>query len=148
MPGLLRRVVLVAGPPCAGKSTYVASRRGPGDLVADFDEVARRLGSPGKWMHSRSVGDAAEREMQSLIDRVADIELGVAWVVRCVPDPFERCGLAERLRAEAVVLLPSVATLTVRARERPAPAETIRSIWRWLDRYAPAPGDELLREVA
>lgn len=140
-------MVVVAGPPCAGKSTLAETLRRAGDLIVDFDVIAQGCGSAGKWMHSRAVGDAAEREVQRLIRVVADLEDVRAWVVRGVPDPAERIFLARRVRADRVlVLLPPVGVLGSRARARPRPEETLRAIWRWRDRYLPADGDELIRD--
>jgi 5-methylcytosine-specific restriction protein A len=145
----MRRVVLVCGPPCAGKSTFVAGRRGAADLVADFDAVARHLGSPGKWMHPHAVGDAAEREMDRLTDEVAGMTSGTAWVIRCAPEPDLRSALAVRLHADrVVVLLPPLGVLMARSRQRPLAEQTRRAVLRWTDRYSPWVGDELIRGVA
>lgn len=38
------RVILVMGPPGSGKSTYIASRRRPGDLVIDYDALQAAMG--------------------------------------------------------------------------------------------------------
>ena len=141
-----RCVILVCGPPCAGKSTLVERWRRAGDLVVDFDAIASSLGSPGKWAHSRAVGDAAEREVQARFDEVGVLDSGRAWLVRCVPDAGERLALARRVRADrVVVLLPVLGVLLDRAAGRPAPAETRRAIMRWRDAYAPAGCDELVR---
>lgn len=40
------RVVLVSGPPCSGKTTYVREHRGPHDLVFDMDAIKEALGGP------------------------------------------------------------------------------------------------------
>ncbi len=142
----MRRVALVCGPPCAGKSTLVSARRCSADLVADFDAVAQQFGSPGKWMHPHAVGDAAEREMDRLITQVAGMESGTAWVIRCAPEPDLRAALAERLNADrVVVLLPPLGVLMARARQRPLAEQTRRAVLRWMDRYAPWSGDELVR---
>jgi predicted kinase len=142
----MRRVVLVCGPPCSGKSTLVNARCSPTDLVADFDAVARALGSPGKWMHPHAVGDAAEREMDRLVDQVAGMDSGAAWIIRCAPESELRAALAARLRADrVVVLLPPLGVLMARARQRPLAEQTRRAVLRWMDRYTPWSGDELMR---
>jgi predicted kinase len=141
-----RSVTLVTGPPCAGKTTLVARLRRPGDQVADFDDVAVRLGSPGKWMHSHAVGDAAEREMLRIIAAAAAMESGTAWIIRCVPEARDRADLAFRLKASRVLVLkPALVLLLERAKSRPMADDTRRAVWRWMDRYEPAPCDELVR---
>jgi len=115
--------------------------------VADFDEVAQAIaGGHTKWAHSRAVGDAAERAMLDLVDQVAALDAGTAWVIRCCPDPWARAWLAHAIGAtRVVVLLPPLGVLMERARERPLAGETTRAIWRWRDAYAPAECDELVR---
>lgn len=141
----MRQVVLVCGPPCAGKSTWVAQRIEPDDIVVDFDILARRLGSDRKWCHRRSVADAAERWAQDLMDRVALLSGGRAWVIRTAPEPWRRVELARRLKADRVLVLkPPLSLLVTRALSRPVPRETTKAILRWLDRYGPSPVDELV----
>lgn len=143
---MTRRVALVCGPPCAGKSTLVSRLCDPADAVADFDAVARSLGSPGKWMHPHAVGDAAEREMDRLTADIAAMTSGGAWVIRCAPEAEMREALADRLRADRVILLrPPLGVLMSRARQRPLADQTRRAILRWMDRYTPWSGDELVR---
>lgn len=144
-----RLVVVVAGPPCAGKSTLVDRLKWPGDLVADFDVVASGLGSAGKWSHSTSVATAAERRMEALVDEAVGLDAGRAWVIRCAPDGCIRGSLAERLRAHRVLVLkPPLGTLLARARLRPRHDETVRAILRWFDRYTPSDRDELVCDTA
>jgi hypothetical protein len=97
-------------------------------------------------MSSTSVGDAAEQEMLRLVAEVSRMRSGGAWVIRCVPDPVARAELAELLRADrVVVLLPPLGVLMARCRERPMADQTRRGVMRWMDRYAPWSGDELIR---
>ena len=39
-------ITIVLGPPCGGKSTYVAEQAQSGDVVVDYDALAQALGSP------------------------------------------------------------------------------------------------------
>lgn len=50
-PTIDDRVIAVVGPPCSGKTTYVAEHSKPGDVVVDFDAIARALGSPHEHRH-------------------------------------------------------------------------------------------------
>jgi len=142
----MRRVTLVSGPPCAGKSTFVEQRRSVGDLVVDFDAEASTLGSGGKWKHTAAVGDATERRIQDLIETVAAMVDGTAWVIRCAPEAEAREALAARVRADRVIVLrPALGVLLERAARRPLVRETRRAIMRWLDRFTSTPRDELVR---
>ena len=47
----VRKVYLVHGSPCSGKTTYVASAAGPGDLVMDMDAIWACISAPGSDGH-------------------------------------------------------------------------------------------------
>ncbi|SCL32029.1 hypothetical protein GA0070616_4376 [Micromonospora nigra] len=117
---MTRTVVLVTGPPCAGKSTYVAQRAQPGDLILDQDQLGPRT-------------------MGRRLRTVATMTTGTAWVIRCQPDPRQRARLANRIRAtHHVHLHPGPQTLLARARTRPHPERHLAAIRDWLDREAHA----------
>lgn len=48
-----RNITVVIGPPCSGKTTYVAANFGPNDVVIDFDLLAVAFGSMQPWNHSQ-----------------------------------------------------------------------------------------------
>jgi hypothetical protein len=112
-----RVVYLVAGPPCAGKSTYVRHRARPGDLVLDQDVIGARAMAAG-------------------MRRVAAMTDGTAWVIRCAPGPTRRAELAAELGAEVVLLRPDDATLIARAAARPHPRRAIQAVRDWIRREA------------
>jgi hypothetical protein len=112
----MRQVVLVAGPPCAGKSTYVAQRRQPGDIVLDQDAIG---------------ADAFKRGLT----KVGLMRAGRAWVIRCAPGAQARAALAAKIRATEVVLLaPAPAVLFSRGAARANPARVAATIREWLRR--------------
>ena len=45
------RIVLVIGPPGAGKTTWVADNKGPNDLVVDYDQLAGAIGGAPNPTH-------------------------------------------------------------------------------------------------
>lgn len=107
------RVVLVCGPPCAGKSTYVRAHAQPGDVVLDQDIIgAKAMG--------RALGTLPPAQ-------------GTAWVIRSAPGAAKRAALAKRLRAEVVLLVPDLEELMARARQRTDARRAIRSIRSWLE---------------
>lgn len=140
------RIVLVTGPPCAGKTTYVQHQAGHGDLVLDLDQIARDLGSTRYWHHERAITTQANAIMRREVLRLAARRSGRAWIIRCVPDGRTRTGLARLVRADQViVLLPPGPTLVRRARERPEPLATITAINEWLSRYTAGPMDTVIK---
>lgn len=142
---MTREVTLVCGPPCAGKSTYVAARAGLDDIVLDHDEIAKSMGSSLGWTHRSSIARRAEARVQHRLETVAAMQHGSAWVIRCAARARHREHLATLLRADAVlVLLPDVETLMQRAMQRPKPDATIAAIRRWIRAYRPAACDELI----
>jgi predicted kinase len=139
-----RSVTLVAGPPCAGKTTWVRQHAQPGDLVLDADNIARRLGSTDQWQHAQPHRQAAQDVMWQQMAAVRAMPAGTAWVIRAVPDPAERARLAHWLRATTVVvLLPPAPVLMGRAGRRPHPYRTRQAIRYWASRYRPHPDDQL-----
>lgn len=48
-------LTVVIGPPTSGKTTYVAERAQPGDIVVDHDRLAEALGSPHSHNHPPQV---------------------------------------------------------------------------------------------
>lgn len=131
-----RRVVLVAGPPAAGKTAHVAQHKRPGDIVIDFDDIAQRLGSTDPHDHPAEVREKARRIMQHLDEWVAGAQFN-AWVIRQAPHAAERALLAQGIGATEVHVL---AVPRAAAKERAAvdgrPAWTGRAIDRWWNRYS------------
>jgi 5-methylcytosine-specific restriction protein A len=128
-----RHVVLVCGPPCAGKTTYVQEHAEPDDLILDADDIARAAGSPAKWKHSQQYRDIAEQAMLNGIDQVASSTDTRAWIIRSLPSAQDRARLAAHIRADQVIVLtPDLDVLLARAKRR-APG-TRGTILRWLAR--------------
>lgn len=110
-----RTVTLICGPPCAGKTTYVAERARPRDIVLDQDVIGARA-------------------MRDGLARVATMTTGTAWVIRCCPGQAQRDALAQQIRATKVVLLqPPRDELIRRATQRPDPRRHIQAVRQWMD---------------
>ncbi len=136
----MRHVVLIAGPPCSGKTTlaFQLARERPG-IVLDRDVIARGLGSTRGWLHEEALTERAEEIMQGEVARIGEAEDITAYVVRSVPVPAARVGLAEQLRASVVYLLdPGIGECMRRATEDDRPAGTHRGVREWYRRYRPA----------
>ena len=83
-------LVIVTGPPCAGKTTYVSEHAQPGDIIIDFDAMAAAFGAPGR-QHEYS---AAMRDITQYA-RGAAIKMAIGWhrrgarvwITECEPPP-------------------------------------------------------------
>lgn len=112
----MRRVVLVTGPPCSGKTTYVQRHAQHGDLILDQDRIGARA-------------------MNRAITQVAAMRDGTAWIIRCAPGPRARNLLAQQVGAtERVHLIEPQPTLIVRATARPTTRRHIAAIADWFKR--------------
>lgn len=115
------RVMLVCGPPAAGKSTYVKAHASPVDLVIDLDLIARERG----YGRDRSAADVAllleerNRRLRALAKQPPE---RVAWVIVGAPSPSLRQWWCEALAVrpgDLVVLIPSREELSRRIRNDP-----------------------------
>lgn len=125
-------IVLVYGPPCGGKTTHVLTHAAPDDLIVDHDLLAQDAGSDRTHNHYSEYRDAAEAEVDRLLDEVADGKHPNAWIIRTAPDTQRRAELARYIRAsEAILITAPRDVLIARAQDRDDPVATVRAINRW-----------------
>lgn len=72
------RIVLVVGPPGAGKSTLVRERSDPGDVVVDYDDLADSLGG------GHDVAMAARGAVLTKIRR-GEVDARRVWIISANP---------------------------------------------------------------
>lgn len=118
---------LITGPPASGKSTYVRDNAKPGDAIIDLD-----------LLDGDSVLRAALEESLHLQGSQKDV-----WVTRTLPDPADRKGFAEYIKADSVITLDNASEEELHARLDGSPdAESRREgIRRWFS-LNPRNGDE------
>lgn len=142
---MARRVTLVCGPPCAGKSTYVTQ---PGDALVCLDWYAQVAGSPRQHGHAEPHLQAARAAYAAAVAALPKHD-GTAWVIRCAPEAEARARLAEAIGADlVVVLMPPVHVTIARARRDHRSRHVQRVIARWYWRYTPRAGDVVIESVA
>lgn len=142
---MTRRVVLVVGPPAAGKSSWVERNAGAGDTVVDFDAIAQSLGSGSSHDHANRFVSAAVAEQSRMERRVATMTEGTAYVIRAEPDPHERDEIARRVRATDVVVVdPGRQAVMSRMADRPERSRRLADDWYRLNK--PPPAERAVRE--
>lgn len=123
---------VVTGPPCAGKSTHVSEAKGEGDLVVDFDLIARALGASG-----HRPGGAIKQAAH--VAREAAIDVGLAgvdedvWIIHTRPTP-EQLARYAAAGAETVEIDPGLDECLARSANDDRPPGTDESIREWYSR--------------
>jgi predicted kinase len=134
------RIVVLCGPPCSGKTTLAHAMAKPGDVVLDYDDIARELGSPAAWNHAEPWRTQAEQEMQARMRTArATAQPGTAWILRTAPRASTRASLARQYQATVYLLNPGEQECRSRAEDRPS--GTRRAVGQWYHRYRPWSGD-------
>lgn len=79
------RVMLVVGPPGAGKSAFVDGRKEPGDLVVDYDLLAGAIGSASSDGATHDAVMAARNALLTKVRR-GEVDAPTAWIVSANPN--------------------------------------------------------------
>ena len=119
---------IVAGPPCAGKSTYVDKHASPAALIVCWDTIARELGSTQTHGHRR-LWHQIDKVYRRRLAQVGGVD--EAWIIRTLANPAERRAWVSRYDAELVLLCPPREVLLERARSRPDRRKTEALIREW-----------------
>ena len=127
-------LVIVCGPPCSGKTTYVKSHAVAGDRIIDLDIIRFRLDPDYKlWddvtdfnLLRRAIDD---RNFQ--LRMLASAESGKAWFIVGAPRHGERVWWQNRLGGEIVLLNPGIEECKRRALVRGTPSAVV-GIDRWV----------------
>ncbi len=100
----LRKVFLVYGSPCAGKSTWVNNVAGYGDIIMDMDSIWECITNSDKYHKP----DALKRNVFAIRDVILEqIMMRVgnwsqAFVIGGYPNKMDRERLADKLGAELI----------------------------------------------
>ena len=127
-------VTLVCGPPGSGKSTYVAERLYPGDVVCDLDAIVAAI--TAQPLHTKPVAAlplAWEMRDAFLSRLLRPLQVHHAWVIAGAPKRSERDRY--RMAGARVVLLP-VPAAECKARADRGP-DWRDAIDRWWADYEP-----------
>lgn len=119
------RIILVVGPPGAGKSTHVAAHAGGRDVVVDYDQLAQALGSQATHDHGSEVAGAARNAVLRKIQR-GELDAPVAWIISANPKAEEMFP-----HHETVTIDPGRDEVLRRCVESGRPAKWRRLVDEW-----------------
>lgn len=133
-------LIVVSGPPTAGKSTWIQAHAKPRDIVIDLDRIALALAGPGADDHdhddvllkvAHKARFAAIREAEQLRDQ-RDI-----YLIHTMPSSKARAKY-RRLNARMVTVDPGQAVVMQRVRDLRQPGME-RVATRWYTQHARSP---------
>jgi HNH endonuclease/AAA domain len=113
-------VTIVCGPPCGGKSTYVARHAREGDLVIDLDAIADAIDPKWERRWNRALLNRALRVRNALLGSLAARRTGKAFFIVSAPTDAEQGWWLDRLGSRAVLVqcIPNEIDATIRALSR------------------------------
>jgi hypothetical protein len=134
------RVVLVCGPPAAGKTSYVKANANASDIVIDVDMIAREHGH-GLNPPAEIISELLRVRNKRLVSLASEPTERVAWVTLTAPSPSLRawwCRMLGVKPEDLILLQPTRSELYRRIREDPE-REHVRQqhyalVDKWLSR--------------
>jgi len=128
-------LVILTGPPCAGKSTCARMEASASDLVVELDDIMTTLDPAYRhWTGDRNKDrlDEAIRLRNRMLGSLSDPSCPYprAWFIVSAPSPVERAWWHTHLGGELRLLHPGVAECIRRAKARGTPG-AIEGIHDW-----------------
>lgn len=126
-------VLVVAGPPCGGKSTFAARLAKPGDVIIDLDEIATEIDPSWKRQWSPELLNKALRIRNAMLGEAAKRPIpngGRIILVVGAPTDAERQWWIDRLGATLLVRDPGQEEATRRAIARDGRGDHVEAYYR------------------
>lgn len=124
-------ITVVVGPPCAGKSTFVSENAADGDVIVDFDAIARALGASGHRPDG-AIRDAAFAARDAVIKRILETPDADAWIIHTSPQA-ESVAAYREAGAVFEVIDPGMDVCLARAEADGRPDGTVETIRSWYE---------------
>ena len=130
-------ITVITGPPCSGKTTYLASSARPGDIIIDFDALAAALGSPASHGAPRSLRNVAHAARYAAINAALKVTDTDVFIIHSQPNTqwMDRYTAAHAI---IKVIDPGIGECLRRAADDNRPDWTAQAIRQWYRRDAVA----------
>ena len=142
-------ITVVTGPPAAGKSSYIAARAKPTDVVIDLDRITLALSGPGapQWNQDETLRKVALRARFAAIDEaIKHRDKTAVWIIHTMPSA-KALARYRRLEAKVVAVDPGRDIVMQRVRDMRDPAMTAVAT-RWYNRQAKARAQPVGRQAS
>lgn len=123
-------ITVVIGPPCAGKSTLIAEKRGENDPVIDFDAMCKALGSPNHHDAPDSIRRVATSARAAAVNRILKGVDDNAWIIHTSPSDAQLEAYRDA-KADLVLLDPGIEECLKRVESDGRPERTSETIREW-----------------
>ncbi|WEV59680.1 HK97 family phage prohead protease [Bifidobacterium sp. ESL0728] len=128
----MAKITVVTGPPAAGKTTYVIGHKHIGDVVIDFDALAKALGQTETHSVEGMPAKLAKAARDSVIDDVLKGIDADSWIIQTWMNP-ERADEYKQAKAVIVTVDPGIETVLQQAKDDKRPDGTADEIKRWYE---------------
>ena len=101
-----KKVYLITGAPCSGKTTFARERMQAGDLIVDVDDIWQQLSGQPRYTKPNSIKPLVFATRKAQEDLVV-MQAGTwrnAFIIKSLPLPMDRAREAERFKAEVITL--------------------------------------------
>ena len=136
-----RRIYLIYGAPCSGKTTFVEQMTERGDLIVDLNEISRAIS--GCELYDKP--ERLNRQVYSIRDLLIDHimtrtgQWTRAFIVGGYPRKLHREQLANKVRAELIYIEVTIEEAKARAQQSRGAqaAEWCKYIDQWFENFQP-----------
>jgi dephospho-CoA kinase len=125
-------LIIVTGPPCSGKTTWVRGQARAGDVVVDYDALAHALAAPGADSHDhpRHIKTIAYRARRAAIEEaLKHIDRVDVYVIHSQPSADALTRYAEH--GARVVTIDPGRDIVMRRITEQRPASMVAVAERW-----------------
>ena len=101
-----KKVYLITGAPCSGKTTFARERMEAGDVIVDIDDIWQQISGRPRYEKPNSLKPLvfATRDAQEEQVRMGAGTWRNAFIIRSLPLAMDRKRLAERIGAEVITI--------------------------------------------